>query len=77
MSDLILTLADVAEILKTSNAQVYALLRRGDLRGFQIGDRGQWRVQAVELEAYIKRMSDAAAAQPARYRAADSAAPES
>lgn len=53
-----LTLAEVAEILSTSTAQVYALVRRGDLRAIKIGGRGQWRVETAELEAYIKRMYD-------------------
>jgi excisionase family DNA binding protein len=51
-----LTLADVAEILSTSSAQVYALVRRGDLAAIKIGGRGQWRVEASQLEAYIERM---------------------
>lgn len=50
-----LQLADVAEILNTSSAQVYALVRRGDLPAIKIGGRGQWRVEASELEAYIQR----------------------
>ena len=41
-----LTLADVAEVLNTSSAQVYALVRRGDLPAIKIGGRGQWRVEA-------------------------------
>ena len=53
-----LTLADVAEVLNTSSAQVYALVRRGDLPAIKIGGRGQWRVEASELEAYIARMYD-------------------
>lgn len=51
-----LQLPDVAEILNISGAQAYALVRRGDLRGIKIGGRGQWRVEASELEAYIQRM---------------------
>lgn len=50
-----LNLADVAEILSTSTAQVYALVRRGDLPAIKIGGRGQWRVEAAQLEAYIER----------------------
>ena len=42
-----LTLADVAEVLNTSSAQVYALVRRGDLPAIKIGGRGQWRVEAA------------------------------
>lgn len=53
-----LTLADVAEILNTSSAQVYALVRRGELPAIKIGGRGQWRVERVQLEAFIERMYD-------------------
>lgn len=48
-----LTLADVAETLNTSSAQVYALVRRGDLPAIKIGGRGQWRVESTKLEEYI------------------------
>ncbi|MEI5672696.1 MULTISPECIES: helix-turn-helix domain-containing protein [Nocardioides] len=51
-----LTLADVAEVLNTSSAQVYALVRRGDLPAIKIGGRGQWRVEGSVLEEYIQRM---------------------
>jgi excisionase family DNA binding protein len=51
-----LTLADVAEVLNTSSAQVYALVRRGDLPAIKIGGRGQWRVEADQLEEFIQRM---------------------
>ena len=53
-----LTLADVAEVLNTSSAQVYALVRRGDLPAIKIGGRGQWRVEGSQLEDYITRMYD-------------------
>lgn len=46
-------LGDVAEILNISTAQVYALVRRGDLPAIKIGGRGQWRVEHTELENYI------------------------
>ncbi len=51
-----LTLADVAGILATSSAQVYALVRRGELPAIKIGGRGQWRVERSELEGFIQRM---------------------
>ena len=50
-----LTLADVAEVLATSVAQVRALVQSGELRYIQIGGRQQYRVEAVELEDYIAR----------------------
>lgn len=55
-----LTLADVAEVLNTSSAQVYALVRRGDLAAIKIGGRGQWRVEATKLEEYIQQQYDEA-----------------
>ena len=51
-----LTLADVAEVLNTSSAQVYALVRRGELPAIKIGGRGQWRVEGDKLEEFIARM---------------------
>lgn len=53
-----LTLGDVAEILNTSSAQVYALVRRGDLPAIKVGGRGQWRVETAKLEEYIARQYD-------------------
>ena len=51
-----LTLADVAETLNISASQAYALVRNGDLPAIKVGGRGQWRVEAAELEGYITRM---------------------
>jgi len=50
-----LQLSDVAEILNISAAQAYALVRNGELRAIKVGGRGQWRVEASELESYIQR----------------------
>jgi excisionase family DNA binding protein len=51
-----LPLTEVSEILDISAAQAYALVRSGDLPAIKVGGRGQWRVETVELEAYIQRM---------------------
>lgn len=51
-----LTLPDVAEVLNTSVAQVYALVRRGELPAIKLGGRGQWRVEAAQLEDYIAQL---------------------
>ena len=53
-----LLLADVAEILNTSQAQVYALVRRGELPAMKLGGRGQWRVQSSDLESFIADQYD-------------------
>jgi excisionase family DNA binding protein len=45
-------------VLNTSAAQVYALVRSGELPAIKIGGRGQWRVEKSELEKYIQRMYD-------------------
>src|SRR4051812_35064971 len=49
-------LADVAELLNISAVQARALVTSGDLPAIQVGGRGQWRIEATELEAYIQRM---------------------
>ena len=56
MAQRFLQLAEVSEILNISSAQAYALVRSGELPAIKIGGRGQWRVEAIELEAYIQRM---------------------
>ena len=56
MAQRFLQLAEVSEILNISSAQAYALVRSGELPAIKIGGRGQWRVEATELEAYIQRM---------------------
>ena len=51
-----LQLADVAEILNISSSQVYALVRKGDIKAVKIGGRGQWRVEVDKLEDYIAQL---------------------
>lgn len=62
MPERMLTLADVAEILDITTPTARALVRNGEIQGFQVGGRGMWRVEAKELEAYIEREKAAAAA---------------
>jgi excisionase family DNA binding protein len=70
-----LQLADVAEALNTSQAQVYALVRRGDLPAIKIGGRGQWRVEATELESYIDRLYEETRSFISRHPYVEGAAP--
>jgi len=51
-----LTLSDVAAILNVAPAQVYTLVRSGELPAIKIGARGQWRVEAQAIEEFIKSM---------------------
>ena len=59
MAQRFLTLPDVQEALNISSPQAYALVRSGDLPAIQVGGRGQWRVESVELENYIARQYQA------------------
>jgi len=48
------TLKQVAAMLATGEAQVYALVRARDLPAIKIGGRGQWRVDRRELDRWIE-----------------------
>jgi excisionase family DNA binding protein len=51
-------LEDVATILNVRVAQVYALVRSGELPAVKLGGRGVWRVDRNQLEEYIERLHD-------------------
>ena len=53
-----LQMSDVAEELSVSLSQVYHMVRSGELPAIKVGGRGQWRVEAAQLEAYIQRAYD-------------------
>lgn len=55
-----MALADVGDVLHISVSQVYALVRRGELRAIKVGGKGQWRVEKEELERYIENAYEAA-----------------
>ena len=52
----LLTLQDVATYLNMSVPQVYSPVRSGDLPAVKIGGRGVWRVDRLQLDAYIDRL---------------------
>ena len=58
-----LTPADVAEVLAVTPSQVLKYLRDRELRGMKLPGKGEWRIEATELERFIE----------ARYRATDTA----
>lgn len=49
-----LTIQQVAEELNIGTPQVRALLKSGELRGFQIGGRRLWRIGAEDVESFIR-----------------------
>lgn len=48
-----LTPTQVAEELNVKPNQVHALIKAGELRAFQVGGRGMWRIGRQDLEDYI------------------------
>lgn len=57
-----LKLEDVAAYLSVSSAQVYAMVRSGDLPAIKIGGRGVWRVDRDKLDAYLDQLEQQTAA---------------
>jgi excisionase family DNA binding protein len=52
MTDEILTLPEVAKLLKVTDKSVYSLAQKGTLPGFKVG--GQWRFKRVDIDAWIE-----------------------
>ena len=48
-----LTLAQVADELNVKQSLVQGLIRTGELRAFQVGGRGMWRIGRQDVEDYI------------------------
>lgn len=48
-----MTPAQVADELNVKPNQVHALIKAGELRAFQIGGRGMWRIGRQDVEDYI------------------------
>jgi excisionase family DNA binding protein len=48
-----LTLDEVAEELAITRAQIYAMVRSGELAAIKIGTKGHWRIERSKLEEYI------------------------
>ena len=52
MSDEILTLPEVAQLLKVAEKTVYSMAQRGQLPAFKVG--GQWRFKRADLDQWIE-----------------------
>lgn len=53
MPDEILTLAEVAQLLKVAEKTVYTMAQESQLPAFKV--RGQWRFKSVDLDRWIER----------------------
>ncbi len=51
MSDEILTLPEVAQLLKVAEKTVYTMAQKAELPAFKVG--GQWRFRRTDLDAWI------------------------
>ena len=58
-TDEILTIREVAALLKIGEKTTYTMAQSGDLPGFKV--RGQWRFRRADLDTWIQRQVDAAA----------------
>jgi excisionase family DNA binding protein len=60
--DAVMTIRDVAKVLKLAEKTVYAMAQEGDLPAFKV--RGQWRVRRVDFDAWLaKQVSGSSSAQ--------------
>ncbi len=57
MTDQVLTVREVAELLKLAEKTVYSMAQRGEIPAFKV--RGQWRIQRTDLQAWIESQKHA------------------
>lgn len=57
MSDEILTLPEVAQLLKVAEKTVYTMAQKGEVPAFKV--RGQWRFKSVDLDHWIEDQKSA------------------
>lgn len=53
MPDEILTLPEVAELLKVAGKTVYTMAQKGELPAFKV--RGQWRFKRIDIDHWIEQ----------------------
>jgi excisionase family DNA binding protein len=63
MNDSMMTIRDVAQVLKLAEKTVYAMAIQGELPAFKV--RGQWRVLRVDFEGWLSRQAGATGSPPA------------
>jgi len=57
MPDEILTLPEVAQLLKVAEKTVYTMAQKGELPAFKV--RGQWRFKRDDINAWIEQQKAA------------------
>ncbi len=51
MPDEILTIRDVAALLKLADKTVYSMAQQGEIPAFKV--RGQWRIRRTDLDRWV------------------------
>jgi excisionase family DNA binding protein len=62
MTDEVLTIKEVAAILKLAEKTIYAMANEGELPAFKV--RGQWRIRKVDFDQWIEMQAKAASGTP-------------
>ena len=57
MSDEILTVQEVATLLKVADKTVYTMAQKGEIPAFKV--RGQWRFRRADIDAWIQEQTAA------------------
>lgn len=55
MSDEILTVQEVATLLKVADKTVYTMAQRGEIPAFKV--RGQWRFRRADIDSWIAKQT--------------------
>lgn len=58
MSDEVLTIKEVAGLLKLTEKTVYSMAQQGELPAFKV--RGQWRIRRTDFDDWMTRQAQAA-----------------
>jgi excisionase family DNA binding protein len=58
-ADQVLTIKDVAEILKLAEKTVYSMAQDRELPAFKV--RGQWRIRRVDFDKWMAKQANAVA----------------
>lgn len=62
LPDEILTIQEIAAILKLADKTVYSMAQSGELPAFKV--RGQWRVRRIDFDAWMERQARGRARMP-------------
>lgn len=57
MSDEILTVQEVAALLKVADKTVYTMAQKGEIPAFKV--RGQWRFRRTDIDTWIEQQTSA------------------